>query len=157
MPFKSWARGSVPPSVCPEEPLSLSKGLSQDERMWIHSSAWLPILVGEHVATADMVGRTDQPFLLHPLDQARGAVISDAQLPLQPARRGLLAFGDDLAGLRIHAVFGAVAAGGGALHRKAAVLGVLGDAVDIVGAALTLPVIGDRAPLVVGRSEEHKS
>src|SRR3546814_13287759 len=107
MPFKSWARGSVPPSVCPEEPLSLSKGLSQDERMWIHSSAWLPILVGEHVATADMVGRTDQPFLLHPLDQARGTVIADAQLPLQPARRRLLAFGDDLAGLRLHAVFGA--------------------------------------------------
>src|SRR3546814_15430878 len=78
-----------------------------------------------------MVGRTDQPFLFHPLDQARGAVIADAQLPLQPARRSLLAFGDDLAGLGIHAVFGAVAAGGGALHRKAAVLGVLGDAVDI--------------------------
>src|SRR3546814_19647164 len=91
--------------------------------MWIHSSAWLAILVGEHVATADMVGRTDQPFLFHPLDQARGAVIADAQLPLQPARRSLLAFGDDLAGLGIHAVFGAVAAGGGALHRKAAVLG----------------------------------
>src|SRR3546814_3622865 len=86
--------------------------------MWIHSSAWLAILVGEHVATADMVGRTDQPFLFHPLDQARGAVIADAQLPLQPARRSLLAFGDDLAGLGIHAVFGAVAAGGGALHRK---------------------------------------
>src|SRR3546814_17815461 len=94
------------------------------------------------------VRATDQSFLLHPLDQARGAVISDAQLPLQPARRGLLAFGDDLAGLRIHAVFGAVAAGGGALHRKAAVLGVLGDAVDIVGSALTLPVIGDRKRVV---------
>src|SRR3546814_14584282 len=118
--------------------------------MWIHSSAWLPILVGEHVATADIVVRTDQPFLLHPLDQARGAVISDAQLPLQPARRGLLAFGDDLAGLRIHAVFGAVAAGGGALHRNAAVLGVLGHAVDLGGAALTPPVIGDRAHPVVG-------
>src|SRR3546814_20972796 len=141
MPFKSWARGSVPPSVRPEEPLSLSKGLSLDERMWIHSSAWLAILVGEHVATADMVGRTDQPFLFHPLDQARGAVIADAQLPLQPARRSLLAFGDDLAGLGIHSVFGSVAARGGALPPQPPVLGVLGAAVVIIVAALALPVL----------------
>src|SRR3546814_6658989 len=64
---------------------------------WRSSLARLAILVGQHVAAADMIGRAHQPLLLHPLDQAGGAVISDAQLPLQPARRGLLAFGDDLA------------------------------------------------------------
>src|SRR3546814_4985462 len=60
-------------------------------------STRLSVLVGEHIAAADMVGRTHQPFLLHPLDHARGAVVADPQLPLQPACRGFLAFGDDLA------------------------------------------------------------
>src|SRR3546814_16456266 len=73
-------------------------------------STRLSVLVGEHIAAADMVGRTHQPFLLHPLDHARGAVVADPQLPLQPACRGFLAFGDDLACLRIPAVLGAVAA-----------------------------------------------
>src|SRR3546814_13819827 len=97
-----------------------------------------------------MIGRAHQPLLLHPLDQAGGAVISDAQLPLQPARRGLLAFGDDLARLRVHAILGAVATRRSALHREAAVLGFLGDAFDIVGRALAAPMVGDRPPLVVG-------
>src|SRR3546814_3142461 len=128
--------------------------------------ARLAILVGHHVAAADMIERAHQPLLLHPLDQAGGAVISDAQLPLQPARRGLLAFGDDLARLRVHAILGAVAARRSALHREAAVLGFLGDAFDIVGRALAAPMVGDRAHLVVGnegavdagdRSEEHTS
>src|SRR3546814_8708705 len=70
-------------------------------------STRLSVLVGEHIAAADMVGRTHQPFLLHPLDHARGAVVADPQLPLQPACRGFLAFGGDLACLRIHAVLGA--------------------------------------------------
>ena len=43
----------------------------------------LTILVGQHVAATDMVGRADQPFLFHPFDQARGAVISDAELALE--------------------------------------------------------------------------
>src|SRR3546814_9030412 len=47
---------------------------------WRSSLARLAILVGQHVAAADMIGRAHQPLLLHPLDQAGGAVISDAQL-----------------------------------------------------------------------------
>ena len=43
-----------------------------------------------------MVGLADEAVLLHPLDQPRRAVVADAQLALEIAGRGLLAFGDDL-------------------------------------------------------------
>ena len=42
-----------------------------------------------------MVGGADHAFLLHPLDQPRGIVVADAQLPLQVGGRGLLALGED--------------------------------------------------------------
>ena len=58
----------------------------------------LAILVGQHVAAAHMVGRADQPFLFHPFDQARGRIISDAQLALKPAGRCLAVFDDELDG-----------------------------------------------------------
>ena len=45
------------------------------------------------------VGRTDQTFLLHSLDHARGGV-ADAKPALQPGDRSLLALGDQLDGDR---------------------------------------------------------
>jgi hypothetical protein len=44
-----------------------------------------PIPVPEHLPASDMVRRSDIAVLLHPVDQARGAVIADAQLALDPA------------------------------------------------------------------------
>ena len=39
-----------------------------------------------------MVGGADEAFLLHPLDQARGIVVTDPELALEVGGRGLLAF-----------------------------------------------------------------
>src|SRR3546814_8034767 len=58
------------------------------------SSGWkgqlkrIAVFVPQHFAAADMVGRPHQPLLLHLLDQAGGAVIADAQLPLEPTEIG---------------------------------------------------------------------
>ena len=56
----------------------------------------MPLGVDQHFSPADMVGGADQPVFLHPLDQARGAVVADPQLPLEVGGRGFLALGDDL-------------------------------------------------------------
>src|SRR3546814_8010234 len=67
------------------------------------SSGWkgqlkrIAVFVPQHFAAADMVGRHHQPLLLHLLDQAGGAVIADAQLPLETTGRRLLIFDQQLA------------------------------------------------------------
>jgi hypothetical protein len=43
----------------------------------------MPVGVDQHFAAADMVGLADEPVLLHPLDEARGAVIADSELALE--------------------------------------------------------------------------
>src|SRR3546814_4440780 len=80
------------------------------------SSGWkgqlkrIAVFVPQHFAAADMVGRPHQPLLLHLLDQAGGAVIADAQLPLEPTGRRLLIFEHQLAGLAEKLRVGAVVA-----------------------------------------------
>src|SRR5690349_11549802 len=56
----------------------------------------VPVGIDQHFAATDMVGLSDEAVLLHPLDQARRAVVPDAELALEVRGRGLLAFGDDL-------------------------------------------------------------
>ena len=48
--------------------------------------ARLAVLVDEDIAAADMVGGGNDAFFFHPFDKARGAVIADTQLALEPAR-----------------------------------------------------------------------
>src|SRR5437868_4515645 len=103
----------------------------------------MPVGVDQHFAPADMVGLADQPILLHPLDQPRGAVVADAQLALEVRGRGLLALGDDLNRLAVELGLGIVLAGWLAVEQIAAVLGLLGDGLDIFGRALSAPMFGD--------------
>ena len=97
-----------------------------------------------------MVWRPDQPFLLHTFDKARGAIVADAQLPLEPACRGLLIFEHELTGpaeqLRIRAVIAQI----DAIERETAFLRLFCDGGDIVGLALGAPMIGNGAHFVVG-------
>src|SRR6478735_8272209 len=83
-----------------------------------------------------------QTILLHSLDQARRAVVPDAQLALEVGGRGFLAFGDDLDRLAIQLRLGIVFAGRLAVEQVATVLGLLGDRLDIVGRALLAPMFG---------------
>ena len=107
----------------------------------------VPVGVDQHFAAADMVGLADQPVLLHPLDQPRGAVVADAQLALEVGGRGLLALGDDLDRLAVELGLGIVLAGRLAVEQIAAVLGLLGDRLDIFGRALRAPMLGDARAL----------
>src|SRR5205085_3388800 len=84
-----------------------------------------------------------------PLDETRGAVIADAQLALKVGGRGFLALGDDLDRLAVKLGFGVVLAGRLAVEQIAAVLGLLGDRLDIVGRALPAPMLGDGTDLLV--------
>src|SRR4249919_3109903 len=106
-------------------------GFPSDERA--------PFRIDQHFAAADMVGGADHAFLLHPLDQPRRIVVADAQLPLQVGGRGLLALGDDLYRLAEHLRLGIVLADRLAVEDIAAVLGLLGDRLDIFGMALAAP------------------
>src|SRR5437868_14283755 len=82
----------------------------------------MPVRVDQHLAPADMVGLTDEPVLLHPLDQARGAAVADAQLPLDVGRTGLQALSDDLHRLAVKLYLCIVFAGRLAIEQIAAVL-----------------------------------
>src|SRR4051794_16606660 len=84
----------------------------------------VPVGVDQHFAPADMVGLADQAVLFHPLDQASGAIVADAQLALEVRRRGLLAFGDDLDRLPVKLRLGVVLAGRLAVEKIAAVFGL---------------------------------
>ena len=105
--------------------------------------------VDQHFAAADMVGDADQPVLFHPLDQPRRTVVTDAQLALDIAGRGLLALGDDLDRLAVKLGLGVVLLRRLAVEQIAAVLGLLGNRLNIIGDPLLAPVIGDRADLVI--------
>src|SRR5881628_3856980 len=109
----------------------------------------VPVGVDQHLTPADMVGLTDEPVLLHPLDQPRGAVVADAKLALEVGSRGLLAFGDDLDSLTIELRLGVVLAGGLAVEQIAAVFRLLGDGLDVIGGALPAPMLGDGADFLI--------
>ena len=53
-----------------------------------------------------MVGGADDPFLLHPLDDRGGAVVADAEAPLDVAGRGLLVAQHHLHGLVVEVAAG---------------------------------------------------
>src|SRR3546814_10631147 len=86
-----------------------------------------------------MVRGADDALLLHPLDEACGVVVANAELALDVARRSLLALRDGLDGLAVELAVGIVLAGRLTLEHVAAVLGLFGNR------------------LVVIRSEEHTS
>src|SRR4051812_38999315 len=85
----------------------------------------MPVGVDQHLAAADMVGLTDEPVLLHALNQPRGAVIADTQLPLEIRGRGLLALSDDLDRLAVELGLGIVLAGRLPVEQITAVLRLL--------------------------------
>src|SRR3546814_10653476 len=97
-----------------------------------------------------MIGGAEMAVIFLPLDKTRGAVVSDASLPLQPACGRLLIIEDELAGLAIKLRVGAVVREIGAIKGKAAVFRFFGNSLDIVGLALRAPVIGHGADFVVG-------
>src|SRR3954454_15177046 len=99
----------------------------------------VPVGVDQHLAAADMVGLADEAVLLHPLDEARRAVVADAQLALQVGSRGFLALGDDLHRLAVELGLGIVLAGRLAIEQIAAVFGLLGHGVIVFGRALPAP------------------
>src|ERR1044072_4069535 len=103
----------------------------------------VPFRVDQHLAPPDMVRLADQPVLLHPLDEPRRAVVADAELALEIGRRSLLAFGDDLDRLAVELGLGVVLAGRLTVEQVTAVLGLLGDRLDIFGRALLPPMLGD--------------
>src|SRR6476646_9882910 len=109
----------------------------------------MPVGVDQHFAPPDVVGLTDEPVLLHPLDQPRRAVVADAELALEVGGRGLLALGDDLDRLAVELGLGVVLASRLAIEQIAAVLGLLGDRLDIIRGALLAPMLGDRADFLV--------
>src|SRR5947209_3138948 len=114
------------------------------------SSNRVSVRIHQHLAAADMVGLADEAVLLHAFDQPRGAVVSDAELPLEVGGRRLLALGDNLDCLAIELGLGVVLAGRLTIEQIAAILRLLGDRLDIVGSALPAPMLGDRADLLVG-------
>src|SRR5687767_14208001 len=83
--------------------------------------------VDQHLAAPDMIGLADQPILLHPFNQARGTVVTDAQLTLEVAGRRLLALRDDLYRLAVHLGLGIVLADRLPVEQVSAVLGLFGD------------------------------
>ena len=95
-----------------------------------------------------MVGGGHEAVLLHPLDVPRRTVVADSHLPLQPAGRRLLALRDDLDRLAEFLFLGAVVADRRTVQREA-VLGFLGDRLDVFWLALRAPVVGDRLDLIV--------
>src|SRR4051794_36455842 len=109
----------------------------------------VPVGIDQHFAPADMVGLADQAVLFHPLDQASGAIVADAQLALEVGRRGLLAFGDDLDRLTVKLRLGVVLAGRLAVKKIAAVFGLLGDRLDVVRSTLLAPMLSHRAHFLI--------
>jgi len=113
----------------------------------------LTITVAQDFAATDMVGRADIAILFHAIDQAGSAVIADAKLALDPARRGLLAFEDNLARLAVHRIFRAVIIAQ-AIEREPAIFGLLGDRLDIIW--LTLPAPSPTAHREAETAKAHE-
>ena len=44
----------------------------------------IAVRIAQHLAPSDVIGPPDDPILLHPLDQAGGRIVADAQLALEP-------------------------------------------------------------------------
>src|SRR5437868_6865175 len=95
-----------------------------------------PLRVHQDFAAADMVGDADDTVFLHPLDQARGVVVADAELALEVGGGGLLALRHGLDRLAVELRLGVVVAGRLALEEIAAVLRLFGHRLDIVRPAL---------------------
>src|SRR4249919_22809 len=70
----------------------------------------MPVRVDQHLAATNMIGLADESVLLHPLDQTRCAIVTDAELPLEIGGRGFLALGDGLHRLAIKLSLGIVLA-----------------------------------------------
>src|SRR3546814_11159285 len=100
-----------------------------------------------------MIGGAEMAVIFLPLDKTRGAVVSDASLPLQPACGRLLIIEDELAGLAIKLRVGAVVRESGAIKGKAAVFRYFGTSLDIVGLALRAQVVGHGAAFVLGQKQ----
>src|SRR4029078_11122260 len=113
------------------------------------ASNGMAVGVDQNLAAADMVGLADEPVLLHSFDQPRGAVVADPQLALEIGGRRLLALGHDLDRLAVELGLGIVFAGRLAVEQIAAVLGLLGYPLDIIGRALLAPMFGNRPHFLV--------
>src|SRR3954466_5208667 len=150
-PFSKLGCGAVsrPPLECPVNPPGSFKALPVPGRIWSLDQR-PPFRIDEHFAPPDMVGSTDHPFFLHPLDQPRGIIVADAQLALEVGGRSLLALGDDLDGLAEHLRLGIVLADRLAVEDVAAILRLFGDRLDIIRMTLPAPEIGHLAHLLVG-------
>src|SRR5690348_17301251 len=99
------------------------------------------VRVDQNLAAADMVGLADEPVLLHPLDEARCAVVADAELALEIGGRGLLAFGDDLDGFAVELRLGVILVRRLAVEQVTTVFRLLGDSLDIFGDTLPPPML----------------
>ena len=88
-----------------------------------------------------MVGGADETVFLHPLDPLGGGVVADAHLALEPGSARLLVLEHDLAGLAVLALLGVVGGGEIVVEAEEAILGLLGDRVDIFRLALRAPVL----------------
>src|SRR5579871_868914 len=120
-------------------PILASSARSFLRRNW--PAFLLVIVVGkEDFALALVVGFRNHPFLFHPFDQPRGAVIADDEPPLDVARGGAPLTGDD--GKRLVVQFVAALAAAGVAENPVGIVAVvvlfLGDRVEIVGCALCL-------------------
>src|SRR5262245_39133576 len=106
----------------------------------------------ENLALSGCVGCGNDPFLLHPLDQARSLVVADLEPALDIARRHLLVAQNDLDRLIVELVARAAleAAFASTLAASSIVLRLLGDALDIFGRALGLEVANDLLDLILG-------
>src|SRR5262245_13473509 len=96
-----------------------------------------------------MVCRPDEAVALHAFDPLRGGVVAATHLALQPAGAGFLAFEHQLADLAVLAFLGGVAGGVDVVEAETAVLGFLGDRIDVFGAALLAPEFGDALDFLV--------
>src|SRR3982751_5799201 len=72
--------GYFPP--CWQFAIECGLNLPVPYRSACEASERVPVGVDQHFAAADMVRLANQAFLLHPLDQASGAVVAYAQLAL---------------------------------------------------------------------------
>src|SRR5690606_8124116 len=123
--------------------------------------AWLPpgcgrlelVLIGRHqyLALARMVGRADDTFLLHSLDDGGGTVVAYAEAALDIAGRGL-AIPKDNSDSLIVGIVGIlqIAAGPTLAGRRVVLVIVLRDGIEIFRHALRLEVPNNLFDFVVG-------
>src|SRR5947208_2822810 len=103
---------------------------------------------GEDLALADMVGGADDAFGFHALDQSRGAVVADLQIPLHKARRGLALAGDERHGLVVERVARAAFLLAKRIEPAACAI-ILGDVEEVLWLAVPLQERDDALDLLV--------